>query len=85
MSNFARYQHAAVSGAARIGILSVLHQAMPDVAKSPLPTSSWFPPVDYPASRIFVSVGTEGFSRVMDFASYKKDSAKLDTRPRWTI
>ncbi len=64
--------------AAHIGILTILHQAMPDAANSPLPTDWWFGWIDYLASGIFVSAGTEGFNSLMKFANYKKEISKAD-------
>jgi hypothetical protein len=65
--------------AARIGLLTILHQATAGTSTdNALPTGWWFTALDYLASGIFVSAGTDGFNSLLKFLSYKKDAAKVD-------
>ncbi len=41
--------------------------------------SSFYDSLDYFATAVFISAGTEGFNSLMKFANYKKESAKADS------
>jgi hypothetical protein len=51
--------------------LKIFHQLLNSTANVPL--TNW---LDYLATAVFVSGGTEGFNSLLKFANYKKESAK---------
>jgi hypothetical protein len=51
--------------------LKMFHQLLGSSANDPL--TNW---LDYMATAIFVSGGTEGFNSLLKFANYKKESSK---------
>jgi hypothetical protein len=51
--------------------LKIFHQLLNSTANEPL--TNW---LDYLATAVFVSGGTEGFNSLLKFANYKKESTK---------
>ena len=51
--------------------LKIFHQFLTSTANEPL--TNW---LDYFATAVFVSGGTEGFNSLLKFANYKKESTK---------